>query len=118
MREFAPMSQNQQRFLTYLNCYAQKDLSGIADLLADNVRLRDWNISVQGRAAVLAETATNFANAKSLHIETLQMYGSPNSVAGELRIVVDGHIELFVVDVLDFDAQGKIEAVRAYLGRG
>ena len=106
------------RFLGYLRCYENKDLAGIAAMLADNVILRDWKICVHGRAAALAETETNFANAQSIQIEALRVYESPSAVAGELRIVVDGSIELFVVDVLDFDAHGQITAVRAYLGRG
>ena len=38
-------------------------------------------------------------------------------MAGELRIVVDGKIELHVVDVISFDSNGKIKSIRAYLGR-
>lgn len=39
-------------------------------------------------------------------------------MAGELRIVVDGTIEMYVVDVISFDSNGKIKSIRAYLGRG
>lgn len=41
-----------------------------------------------------------------------------NTVSAELRILVDGVTELFVVDVLAFDRQGQVEAIRSYLGRG
>ena len=87
-------------------------------MLADDVRLRDWNLAVAGRAAVLAETAKNFASAKSIAIEVLGVYESQTTVSGELRILVDGSIELYVVDVIDFNARDQIEAIRAYLGRG
>jgi steroid delta-isomerase len=46
------------------------------------------------------------------------LYESASSIAGELRILVDDTIELFVVDALDFDAHGQITAIRAFLGRG
>lgn len=105
-------------FLDYLRRYAAKDLDGIAAMFADEVTLRDWNLSVKGRAAAIAETRKNFESAASLHIEVLHVLESERSVAGELRILVDGHIELFVVDVLDFDAHGRITAIRAFLGRG
>lgn len=111
------MTNNSEKFREYLRCYAQKDLPAIAAMFAEGITLRDWNICVHGRAAALAETETNFANADTIEIEVLQVYESPGSVAGELRIVVNGSIELFVVDVLDFDAKGQITAVRAYLGR-
>ncbi len=108
---------NRQRCLDYLRCYAQKDLVAITAMFAEDVSLRDWNIAVRGKAAVLAETARNFADARSIEIHPLGIFENQDSVAAELRIVVDGSIELHVVDVIDFDADGKIRGIRAYLGR-
>jgi ketosteroid isomerase-like protein len=112
------MSPHRESFLAYLRHYEAKDLPAIAAQLADDIVLRDWKIRVTGKAAALAETAANFAAAQSLSIEVLAITESAHAVAGELRIVVDGQTELFVVDVLDFDADGQICAIRAYLGRG
>ena len=105
-------------FVHYLNRYAAKDLAGIDALLTDGVTLRDWNIAVRGRAAVLHETQKNFDDARSIQIEVLRLHEAPGSVSGELRIVVDGTIELFVVDVIDFDAAARVTAIRSYKGRG
>lgn len=109
---------NRQQFLTYLHHYADKNLDAIAAMFADDITLRDWNLAVTGKAAALSETAKNFASAQTIEIEPLHVYESADSVAGELRIVVDGSIELFVVDALTFAADGRIQAIRAYLGRG
>lgn len=106
------------RFRAYLAAYARRDVAAIEALLAPQVRLRDWAVSVQGREAVLAATRHNFDTARSIEIEVLQVHVNEHAVAGELRIVVDGSIELFVVDVIDFDAQGQVLAIRAYKGRG
>ena len=106
------------RLADYLHRYAAKDLDGIAAMFSEHITLRDWNLSVKGRDAAIAETRKNFESAATIHIEVLRVLESANSVAGELRILVDGHIELFVVDVLDFDAEGRITAIRAFLGRG
>jgi len=108
----------QARFLDYLHRYESKDLDGIAAMLSPDVALRDWHLSVRGREAVIAETRKNFESASSLRIEVLSVLEGGRSVAGELRIFVNGDIELFVVDVLDFDDEGRITAIRAYLGRG
>lgn len=105
-------------FLDYLRRYAAKDLDGIAAMCSEDVTLRDWNLSVKGRDAAVAETRKNFESSTSIRIDVLRVLAGENSVAGELRILVDGHIELFVVDVLDFDAEGRITAIRAFLGRG
>jgi steroid delta-isomerase len=109
---------NQERFLTYLRLYAAKDIAQISGMFAEDITLRDWKIRVQGKAAAVAETKTNFAAANSIEIQPLRLYEAAGAVVGELRIVVDGNTELFVVDALDFDARGKITAIRAFLGRG
>jgi hypothetical protein len=109
---------NTDRFLAYLNHYETKNIARIAAMFSDEITLRDWKICVKGKAAALRETSLNFDVAKSIHIQVLHLYPSADSVAGELKIVVDGSIELFVVDVLDFDAEGRIKNIRAFLGRG
>ncbi len=105
------------RFLAYLEAYAAKDISAVAATLADEVCLRDWNISVRGKAAALKATAANFSAARSIAIEPLRLFESATGMAGELRILVDGSVELFVVDVIEFNEQGLITGIRAYLGR-
>jgi hypothetical protein len=109
---------HRQQFLTYLHHYANQDLAAIAAMFADDIILRDWNLAVTGKAAALSETAKNFAAAQTIEIEALHLYVSDDAVAGELRIVIDGATELFVVDVLTFAANGRIQSIRAYLGRG
>lgn len=109
---------HRQRFLHYLACYARKDIGPISQMLAPDVTLRDWNISVRGREAVEAATLENFRNADTIEIEVLQLHESGHAVAGELRIVVDRAIELHVVDVIEFDAASRVKAIRSYKGRG
>lgn len=109
---------NQDIFLAYLRHYETKNVEQIAEMFCENIMLRDWKISVRGKAAAVAETKSNFEAARSIHIQPLRLYESPNSVAGELKVTVDENIELFVVDVLDFAPDGKIKAIRAFLGRG
>lgn len=109
---------HRQQFLTYLHHYANKNLDAIAAMFGDDITLRDWNLAVIGKAAALSETAKNFASAQTIAIEPLHLYTSEDGVAGELRIVIDGTVELYVVDVLTFAADGRIQSIRAYLGRG
>lgn len=108
---------NRQLFLDYLGHYAAKRLDRVSAMFADAIELRDWNISVVGKDAAIAETARNF-QASSIEIQVLGIFESSDTIAGELRIVVDGRIELSVVDVVCFDPDGRISAIRAYLGKG
>jgi hypothetical protein len=106
----------------YLAAYAARELATLSPLLADGVTLRDWNLCVAGKPAALAETQKNFDAVQGFDIDVLALYGCPNGVAAELRIDIvnlDGsQSTIYVVDVFDFDAEGRISAVRAYLGRG
>ena len=106
-----------ERFEAYIEAYAAQDLDAVSDMLADDVRLRDWKISVTGKELAVAETRKNFAAAERIEIDILTTYAAPSAVAGELKIVVDGTEELHVVDVLAFGDDGRIESIRAYLGR-
>lgn len=105
-------------FVAYLEAYSAKDLHEVSDMFADNIALRDWKISVLGKEAAIAETDKNFQSADSIEIEVLRTHESPDAVAGELRITVDSSEILHVVDVVTFNADGKISSIRAYLGRG
>ncbi len=104
-------------FQTYLRHYGNKDLEAISAMYADDIHLRDWNISVHGKAAVMAETAKNFAEAQTLAVMVMALYENANTVAGEVYIHVNG-LDLYVVDIMKFDANGKITAIRSYKGRG
>lgn len=54
-------------------------------MLAEEVHLRDWNISVFGKAEAIRETVKNFAEAESIEIHILALYESTDTVARELH---------------------------------
>lgn len=49
-------------------------------MLAEEVHLRDWNISVFGKAEAIRETVKNFAEAESIEIHILALYESTDTV--------------------------------------
>ena len=109
---------NKDQCLLYLKRYAEKDLEGVAALFADDIVLRDWKIRVEGKQRAIQETQKNFETAQSLTIDVLYIYENGDTVAAELRIVVNEVEELYVVDVITFNPEGLITSIRAYLGRG
>jgi ketosteroid isomerase-like protein len=109
---------NQALFLSYLRHYAQKDLGAVAAMFAEDIALRDWTISVRGKSAAVNETRKNFESSGTIEIVPLDIFENRDTVAAELKILVDGTIELHVVDVITFTPNGKIQSIRAYLGRG
>ncbi|WP_196160081.1 nuclear transport factor 2 family protein [Reinekea sp. G2M2-21] len=107
----------QKLFTDYISAYAAKDIDAIGEMFADDILLRDWKISVSGKDRALQETAINFANAQTISIDVLQTYASDSGVAGELKIVVNHTEILYVTDVIQFNDEAKISAIRAYIGR-
>ena len=102
----------------YLAAYAARDLAAVEPMFADAITLRDWKIRVVGKAAALAETRKNFESVQSLAIKVLVAYEREGGAAAELEIVINGVDPIHVVDVFDFDADGRIAAIRAFIGRG
>ena len=113
-----PQPTNKERCQTYLNGYAAKDIAAIDDIFAEDIVLRDWKIRVVGKPLALEETQKNFDAVDHLKIDILATYESDDTVAAELRILIDGSEELYVTDVITFNTEGKISSIRAYVGRG
>lgn len=109
---------NKELCLAYLRKYADKDLKAMEAMFDDAIVLRDWKIRVKGKEGALKETQKNFETADSLEIEVLNTYENKDTVAAELKIIVDRTEELYVVDVITFNVKGKIISIRAYKGRG
>ena len=105
-----------QTLTRFLQAYEARDIDAIAPMLADDVRLQDWNLVAEGKPAVLAETLRNFRDAGHLQIEVRQLYEAEGCAAARLRIVVDRSVELEVVDTIELDRDGRIRSIRAYKG--
>ena len=106
-----------QQFEAYLKAYEAKDLAAVSAMFAEDIHLRDWKISVHGKDVAISETKKNFESAKTIKIDILKTYEASDSVAGELRIVVDETEVLYVVDVVTFNSEGLIQSIRAFIGR-
>jgi len=113
-----PTLSNKEIALAYLAKYAEKDLPSVANMFAEDITLRDWKIRVLGKEQAVSETRKNFESADSIEIEVLHTYENKDTVAAELKITVDATEELYVVDVITLNTEGKIASIRAYLGRG
>lgn len=102
--------------LKYFETFSNKDLDGLADMFADDVDLRDWNIQALGKTDVLVANKNIFNNVKTISVAPLELYRDNNTVVAEIEILVNGEEYLSVVDVIMFNDEGKIVSVRAYKG--
>ena len=102
--------------LEYFETFSRKDLDSLALMFADDVVLRDWEISASGINEVLAANKKIFDSVEYIHVMPLHLYRDTNTVVAELSIVVSGAVHLSVVDVIKFNDAGKINSIRAYKG--
>lgn len=109
---------NKEIVLLYLKRYENKDLKGIEDIFSNDIALRDWKIRVVGKENALIETRKNFESVKSIRIDVLSIYENKNTVAAELKIIINGSEELYVIDVITINAERKINSIKAFIGRG
>ena len=105
-----------------------EELDSIIDRLVHMAELAEAAIKTASEALLTADLTkaetviTNDAELDRLHEEMeykcLSLLALQAPVAGELRILINGRDELHVVDVLRFDADGRIDQIHAYVGRG
>ena len=98
----------------YVSAFNGRDLERLATLFTETVSLRDWSLDVHGREAVLQANRDMFAATESIEASILKSVVEDRTVVLELVIVVNRTERLAVVDVLEFDASGRLLAIRAY----
>lgn len=104
--------------LNYIKRFEAQDISALEVMFSEKVTLRDWEISVSGKEAVLAANREIFARARTIEVLPRNIYQEGRTVIVEMDITIDGgaSIPLKVVDIIFFDESGRICAIRAYRG--
>lgn len=102
----------------YLEKYAEKDIQSISKLFADDILLCDWKIKVKGKDTAINETKKNFLYVDMLLINVLEYYENKDTIALEIKITIDRKEELYVMDVIKVNSEGKIISIKAFLGKG
>jgi hypothetical protein len=103
--------------LLYLRKYEEKDLESVSEMFSEDIFLRDWKIKVEGKEKAIDETHKNFQNAETIKIELISCLENNNSIAAELKITVNENEELTVVDIININDEGKINSIKAFIGR-
>lgn len=102
--------------LLYFDAFQSRDIERLKSLFSDSVALRDWDIDVKGISDVLEANNSIFRSATSISVTPLKVLSQDNMVWAELHIVINDSIFLRVVDIIEFDENRKIRAVRAFKG--
>jgi len=99
----------------YFETFSRKDLDGLALMFTDDVVLRDWERSAEGKIDMLAANKAIFDAVDTITVTPLALYEDGNTVTAEIEVLVNGDTKLLVVDVITFIGD-KISSLRAYKG--
>jgi D-beta-D-heptose 7-phosphate kinase/D-beta-D-heptose 1-phosphate adenosyltransferase len=98
----------------YFELFASKNVKGLEnEIYADNIFLRDWNGEWRGKQAVLEMNENLFES--EFQITNIEIKQADNTTLVQFNLHIAGTI-LKVVDVIDWDEDGKIKQIFAYNG--
>ena len=100
-------------------------------MFTDDIILIDWNNTFTGKDQVVNEVQGIFANFKTIKLEVTDIFSSLNiinadrgettvsipkddSFACEIVIVFDDLEPLYIMDLIEFDDEGRIKKLTAY----
>ena len=102
--------------LSYFEAFAKKDIKTLNKLFDESVTLRDWDIASSGIKDVIKFIDSIFIKLETIVIKPINIAINGNIVFAEIDILIDNKENLFVVDILEFNKQGKIISIRAFKG--
>ena len=100
----------------YFWAWGDKDLAKLAAMFAEEVRLRDWNLTAFGREQTLIANSNIFTNVDTCKALPLYMYQDGLTVACRLNVYINKDNAFEVLDLITFNDEGKIVEILAFRG--
>ena len=100
----------------YFLAFSNKNLVKIQSMFSKNIILRDWDISVQGFDQVSAANQKIFDSVRTIVVSPINIFVDENTAIGELKITINDLEVINVVDLIEFNQDLKIVAIKAYKG--
>ena len=125
------MNKNIQQLRNYFQAFADKNIEILTEMFTDDIILIDWNNTFTGKDQVVNEVQGIFVNFKTIKLEVTDIFSSLNiinadrgettvsipkddSFACEIVIVFDDLEPLYIMDLIEFDDEGRIKKLTAY----
>ena len=98
----------------YFSAFESKNLKKLEELFSDTIKLIDWDLHMIGKDQVLKANKNIFNSVTTIKIVIERLIKNQNTVAAEIKILIDDSIWLNVLDIIDFNDQRKIEKITAF----
>ena len=103
-----------ERTKRYFELFSTKNVKGLEnEIYADDIHLRDWNGEWKGKFSVLEMNENLFINEFTINIDDIKQADQSTIVMFTLHI---SGTQYKVVDIIDWDENGKIKRILAYNG--
>jgi len=101
----------------YLYFFENKDVDSVSELLSDECSLTDWNVgNIQGKDNIVGFFVNLFESVDEIDVNISHIHEDFNGILiCEMNLEIDSETML-VADVIEFDDDNKIKALRAYKG--
>jgi hypothetical protein len=84
-------------------------------MFSESLTLKDWSVDVNGKKEVLRVIKSIFDSTNSIRIEPLNFFSnSEDTYAVSINIYINETLELKVIDIINFDSNGKISKICAF----
>jgi hypothetical protein len=100
----------------YFLAFSNKDLFKIQSMFSQNIILRDWDITAQGFDQVSAANQKIFDSVSTIVVNPINIFVDEHTVIGELEITINNLEVIKVVDLIEFNQDLKIVAIKAFKG--
>jgi ketosteroid isomerase-like protein len=98
----------------YFKAYELKDLAALSELLADDVTLKDWEISVTGKEDVLAKAGELFQAFDTIIFKDLIIYQDGGTFWCEFELPLPDGGSIHVVDKIVVGENNLIISIEAF----
>lgn len=103
-----------QKASQYFEAWNNHDLETLRQMFANDVELHDWEISVSGLENVISANKKIFDDCPDILVTMKISVCNHNIIFAELVVHLDATETINVVDVIEFDHDLRIKAIRAY----
>ena len=98
----------------YFELFSNKDIERLKEMFDLNCSLQDWEINVNGKEEVLKANKKIFDSVETIEVQAQNIYCDGNVIIADLLITINNADKLFVVDIIQFNEEGKIQSILAY----
>ena len=98
----------------YFKFFSNKDISSLEKLFAKDIKLVDWEMSVEGKDEVIKANKKIFDTLDSIKIELKELYLQEMTAICLVEILINNKEKLKVIDMIKFNNDKEIFLISAF----